>query len=905
MGNNSSSQVPVELVDSELEHESLYSPIERDTDYSRFNTPLTLDLEDTQSVYEGEPPQIQLHREPRKSPVVEIPETSQPQLPTTLQSSPPLPIFAFMARGYNNRDPMRTEYPLDFANASQQLRSEELAAAESSQALPSLSQLEKKARASRTKAKTASKPGKVQETKSQEDKEQDALAALNMLRDAPGKPTMESTLREEEDWFRRKNEEKEDAVVSSQAKKPRGRPRKNPVAPVNGDGIVEATQESAQASPKVKRGRKAKKAQMETGEVVMDSQPAPAEDVPEAEDVAAAPQKKQRKRRSTGKKLSEEKVVEDEEVDAPLDQVADKELPTPPESGTFQQDERIDDWISSQPQTPADYDDQAEEGANAPVRDDIEDYEIPAEPEREPPAESSNKKKRKRKSDHTGTAESKKRSRKSGADAGAGAEAEQVADGVDATTQRKSKRSRKSAATDGEETTAQPTQKRPRQSAVSARLARPSMTASELADRTTGPFSQTEIALVERTIDEYRAEHGFGRQRMNDKIQDKSDKTLNRELWNSLRDALPNRDRKSIQRFCRRRFHNLDTGEWTPEQDQLLQDAQAERPNKWTYVGAKVGRLAEDCRDRWVNHLSSLQVRNNGVWTQEEESALENAIRECLAALEDSGMEIDPDMPPESWISWSTVANKLGNRRNRLQCRMKYMKMSNKEGYNLGRTPTGTPFASRRVSVSSAEAENPPRGSTQNRIDEDALARHQALLPGDMYRMVQEIQAAVDTGHLAGKRAFWAQVTRKAGDSPWTTPDRKLVYKRLRRELRERGVEEEEGFEGIVEAMLRYLEEVYSEEELGRQSQPLQRIDRTAKKYPLSQAYITQSDDEEGEAVVKNEAMNSSPPRYLEDQNQVAESGDEDKARQSRRQDRQVADTRDASDDDEEDVVSD
>lgn len=76
-----------------------------------------------------------------------------------------------------------------------------------------------------------------------------------------------------------------------------------------------------------------------------------------------------------------------------------------------------------------------------------------------------------------------------------------------------------------------------------------------------------------------------------------------------------------------------------------------------------MGRSASDCRDRWRNHLEGQEVRRSGHWTKEEEEELTKIVTE-LTVLQ--GKDIDSD------IFWGAVSQRMGGRRGRQQCRIKW-----------------------------------------------------------------------------------------------------------------------------------------------------------------------------------------------------------------------------------------
>ena len=73
--------------------------------------------------------------------------------------------------------------------------------------------------------------------------------------------------------------------------------------------------------------------------------------------------------------------------------------------------------------------------------------------------------------------------------------------------------------------------------------------------------------------------------------------------------------------------------------------------------------MASDCRDRWRNHLAHRDKRVSGSWTKEEEDQLIKIVTEMTIA---QGKDQDND------VFWGIVSEKMGNRRGRQQCRIKW-----------------------------------------------------------------------------------------------------------------------------------------------------------------------------------------------------------------------------------------
>lgn len=84
---------------------------------------------------------------------------------------------------------------------------------------------------------------------------------------------------------------------------------------------------------------------------------------------------------------------------------------------------------------------------------------------------------------------------------------------------------------------------------------------------------------------------------------------------------------------------------------------------QWEKVSEIVGRMSSDCRDRYRNHIANRDVRVTGAWTKEEEAELTNIVTEMTIQ---QGKDIDND------VFWGIVSDRMGNRRGRQQCRIKW-----------------------------------------------------------------------------------------------------------------------------------------------------------------------------------------------------------------------------------------
>ncbi|KAH9469278.1 hypothetical protein Pst134EA_009799 [Puccinia striiformis f. sp. tritici] len=188
-----------------------------------------------------------------------------------------------------------------------------------------------------------------------------------------------------------------------------------------------------------------------------------------------------------------------------------------------------------------------------------------------------------------------------------------------------------------------------------------------------GRFTTTEQTTIEKMIGKYCDEHGLSKEEFAILLyQKKNDVSINergklKELAPSLGDALPGRPIMSIWKYVKRAYDpQSKLGRWTKEEELTLQEAQKKYGAAWTQISEVVGRSADDCKDRWRNYTCVQDVKNSGVWSQEEVDR--------LTELMNQSKYIFPD--PKDQLSdghWTWVSNQMGGSRSRSQCRIKWV----------------------------------------------------------------------------------------------------------------------------------------------------------------------------------------------------------------------------------------
>lgn len=97
---------------------------------------------------------------------------------------------------------------------------------------------------------------------------------------------------------------------------------------------------------------------------------------------------------------------------------------------------------------------------------------------------------------------------------------------------------------------------------------------------------------------------------------------ISRRIFYNTRD-----DHQCKQRWKKALQPGLIKGKWTKEEDDTLSEMVATFGSKWSDIAKRLpGRLAEQVKDRWVNHLDP-EIRK-GVWTKTEMDILIDAQKE-------------------------------------------------------------------------------------------------------------------------------------------------------------------------------------------------------------------------------------------------------------------------------------
>lgn len=231
-------------------------------------------------------------------------------------------------------------------------------------------------------------------------------------------------------------------------------------------------------------------------------------------------------------------------------------------------------------------------------------------------------------------------------------------------------------------------------------------------------FDASEEQALEHFIKDYQAIKNLSRRQICERIW--SNERRKDDFWTNICKVLPYRTRSSIYKHVRRKYHIFEQrGKWTPEEDQELASLCVEKEGQWSEIGKALGRMPEDCRDRWRNYVKCGNNRASNKWSLEEEERLKQVIAEIMEAsavdatsnddpqADTSGKPGDDDAErfriilgasdpdqitklnkkkkgtgSKDSINWTVVSERMGGSRSRIQCRYKWNKLLKKKAMN-------------------------------------------------------------------------------------------------------------------------------------------------------------------------------------------------------------------------------
>uniref|UniRef100_A0A060TCP2 ARAD1D37686p n=1 Tax=Blastobotrys adeninivorans TaxID=409370 RepID=A0A060TCP2_BLAAD len=180
-----------------------------------------------------------------------------------------------------------------------------------------------------------------------------------------------------------------------------------------------------------------------------------------------------------------------------------------------------------------------------------------------------------------------------------------------------------------------------------------------------GAFTLEEEATIDAFMSAYMREHGLTRQELCQRVW--ASERRKDAFWDEVSQTLPHRTRASVYKHVRRAYHVFESrGKWTPDEDEQLRRCVEERGAQWREIGLQLGRMPEDCRDRWRNYVKCGNQRAQNRWTFFEEEKLREIVTKMM------------EENPGGDINWTVVSERMNGVRSRIQCRYKWNKISNR-----------------------------------------------------------------------------------------------------------------------------------------------------------------------------------------------------------------------------------
>ncbi|KAK9433779.1 hypothetical protein V1505DRAFT_362131 [Lipomyces doorenjongii] len=178
-----------------------------------------------------------------------------------------------------------------------------------------------------------------------------------------------------------------------------------------------------------------------------------------------------------------------------------------------------------------------------------------------------------------------------------------------------------------------------------------------------GSFTADEINALEQFMTQYQNEHGLDYAALCRRVWANERKKDN--FWDAVASALPHRTRASVYKHVRRKYHPYELrGKWSAEDDSTLKRMVEMHGAQWKTIGRLIGRMPEDCRDRWRNYVKCGTNRGQNKWSADEE----NKLIEVVNGIRFGDASGD--------INWTAVSEKMGGIRSRIQCRYKWKKLN-------------------------------------------------------------------------------------------------------------------------------------------------------------------------------------------------------------------------------------
>ena len=194
-----------------------------------------------------------------------------------------------------------------------------------------------------------------------------------------------------------------------------------------------------------------------------------------------------------------------------------------------------------------------------------------------------------------------------------------------------------------------------------------------------GTFSLEERHTIDKALADYCKTQNMTMDELKDRVW--GNNRRKDEFWDTICLSVPNRSRASVYKHVRRSCHIFQQrAKWTAEEDDELAELVKEKGNRWKDIGEAMGRMGEDCRDRYRNYVKCGKSRGTDRWTEEEEDLLKRVVRDHKEQARQEFIQKNKPLPPPDeedtvLINWTTVSEMMQNKRSRIQCRYKWKKM--------------------------------------------------------------------------------------------------------------------------------------------------------------------------------------------------------------------------------------
>ncbi|KAI0461908.1 hypothetical protein LJB42_004512 [Komagataella kurtzmanii] len=257
-------------------------------------------------------------------------------------------------------------------------------------------------------------------------------------------------------------------------------------------------------------------------------------------------------------------------------------------------------------------------------------------------------------------------------------------------------------------------------------------------------FGKEECEAIDAFIMEYCKIHNMTRDDICHRIW--SNDRKKDDFWDSLHRVLEHRSRSSLYKHVRRTYHIFQTrGKWTPEEEEELARLATEQEGQWKLIGMKMGRMPEDCRDRWRNYIKCGNRRMVNKWSEEEEEKLRQVVHELL-----------DDESSNNVINWTVVSERINGTRSRIQCRYKWNKL----------------------------------------LKRDATERALTIDAADRIWLLSRIK---ELGYTSAEMVDWNALSAFHGRNLWTAQDFKVCFERMRSTIRD---VKKKRFEELIDLLL-------------------------------------------------------------------------------------------------------